>query len=227
VFAGPLLVPGQGPRQLNRNGRCAPGAAGGHRKLRPALTIRRKNSFTLSDTSPSSSGSGHCFLPGLVAVVMHRQRWRLLGALPGQPPRGLGSNDDRAVGGHQAQRRPERVADSTRKSDVRYTFSVAAANASPRGQRSAIMASALRDLTGFCLVVDCLAPQCRRERTFTIDSLAACYDSGMTVSETLRRMRCSDGCGGRVQAAWLVTGPALNERVRPRRVALLGAEIRG
>jgi hypothetical protein len=89
------------------------------------------------------------------------------------------------------------------------------------------MASALRDLTGFCLVVDCLAPQCRRERTFTIDSLAACYDSGMTVSETLRRMRCSDGCGGRVQAAWLVTGPALNERVRPRRVALLGAEIRG
>ena len=37
----------------------------------------------------------------------------------------------------------------------------------------------------------------------------------------LRRMRCSGGCGGRVVAAWLVTGPVMNMRVRPRRVPLL------
>jgi hypothetical protein len=40
-------------------------------------------------------------------------------------------------------------------------------------------------------------------------------------------MRCSDDCAGRVGAAWFVTGPVLNQRVRPRRVALLGAEVRG
>ena len=35
---------------------------------------------------------------------------------------------------------------------------MAAANASARGQRAAIMASPLREMTGFCLAVDCLAP---------------------------------------------------------------------
>jgi hypothetical protein len=42
------------------------------------------------------------------------------------------------------------------------------------------------------------------------------------VGEVVRRMRCAGGCGGRVGAAWLVTGPVLNTRVRPRRVALWG-----
>jgi hypothetical protein len=42
----------------------------------------------------------------------------------------------------------------------------------------------------------------------------------------MRLMRCA-GCGKPVAAAWLVTGPTLNERVRPRRVPLLGAEARG
>jgi len=32
--------------------------------------------------------------------------------------------------------------------------------------------------------------------------------------------------GGRVGAAWLVTGPILNARVRPRRVPLLVPEAR-
>jgi hypothetical protein len=35
------------------------------------------------------------------------------------------------------------------------------------------------------------------------------------------------GCGKPVAAAWLVTGPTPNERVRPRRVALLGPGARG
>ena len=59
-----------------------------------------------------------------------------------------------------------------------------------------------------------------------ITALAACYDGKATVGDVLRLMRCA-GCGKPVGAAWLVAGPTLNERGRPRRVALLGAEARG
>jgi hypothetical protein len=103
---------------------------------------------------------------------------------------------------------------------------MAAANASARGQRTAILSSPLRELTGFCLAVDCLTPGCRGERTYSITALTACYDAKQTVSSVMRLMRCT-GCGKPVGAAWLVTGPRLNERVRPRRVALLGPEARG
>jgi hypothetical protein len=102
-----------------------------------------------------------------------------------------------------------------------------AANASPRGQRLAILASPLAELTGFALAVDCRGPRCGGERTYTLAALAACYSPGMTVGAVLRVMRCAHGCGGRPLAAWLVTGPVLNRRIRPRRVALLGPEVRG
>ena len=101
-----------------------------------------------------------------------------------------------------------------------------AANASARGQRAAIFASPLSELSGFCLVVDCLTPGCGGERTFAMSDLAGFYGVGRTVGDVLRRMRCSGGCGGRAGAAWLVTGPILNARVRPRRVPLLGPEAR-
>ena len=104
---------------------------------------------------------------------------------------------------------------------------MAAANASARGQRAAILASPLHELTGFCLAVDCLTPGCGAERTFAVAELASFYGAQRTVGEVLRRMRCSGGCGGRVGAAWLVTGPILNTRVRPRRVPLLGPEAGG
>ena len=103
---------------------------------------------------------------------------------------------------------------------------MAAANASARGQRAAIFASKLSELSGFCLVVDCLTPGCGGERTFAMSDLAGFYGAGRTVGDVLRRMRCSGGCGARPGAAWLVTGPVLNTRVRPRRVALLGVEAR-
>ena len=103
---------------------------------------------------------------------------------------------------------------------------MAAANASARGQRAAILASPLSELTGFNLTVDCLSPGYARERTFAVTDLASFYGGSQTVGEVLRRMRCSGACGGRVAAAWLVTGPVLNARVRPRRVALLGPEAR-
>ena len=104
---------------------------------------------------------------------------------------------------------------------------LAAANASARGQRIAILAIPLHELTGFYLAVDCLAPCCKGKRTFAIAELANFYGRQSTgCGEVLRRTRCSGDCGGRVEAAWLVTGPILNPRVRPRRVALRGPEAR-
>ena len=52
---------------------------------------------------------------------------------------------------------------------------MAAANASARGQRAAILASPLSELTGFNLTVDCLSPGCARERTFAVADLATFY----------------------------------------------------
>jgi hypothetical protein len=104
---------------------------------------------------------------------------------------------------------------------------MAAANASARGQRAAILTGTLDELTGVYLAVDCLAPRCGGERTFAVAELASFYGAQRTVGEVLlRRMRCAGGCGGRVGAAWLVTGPILSTRVRPRRVALRGPEAR-
>jgi hypothetical protein len=80
---------------------------------------------------------------------------------------------------------------------------MAAANASARGQRAAILASPLHELTGFYLAVDCLAPRCNGERTFAVAELATFYGRDSTVGQVLRRMRCSGACGGRVGAAWL------------------------
>jgi hypothetical protein len=103
---------------------------------------------------------------------------------------------------------------------------MAAANASARGQRAAILASPLHELTGFYLTADCLTSGCNGARTFAIAELASFYGRNATVGEVLRRMRCSRACGGRVGTAWLETRPILNARVRPRRVPLLGPEAR-
>jgi hypothetical protein len=62
--------------------------------------------------------------------------------------------------------------DSTLASCSLYVLPImAAANASPRGQRTAILSSPLRELTGFCLAVDCLTAGCRGERIYSITGL--------------------------------------------------------
>ena len=48
---------------------------------------------------------------------------------------------------------------------------MAAANASARGQRAAIFASPLHELTGFYLAVDCRTPRCNGERAFAVAEL--------------------------------------------------------
>jgi hypothetical protein len=70
----------------------------------------------------------------------------------------------------------------------------AAANGSTRGQRTAILASPLRELTGLSLTVDRLTPGCQGERTYSITALAAWYDGKQTVSALKRLVRCV-GCG--------------------------------
>ena len=82
---------------------------------------------------------------------------------------------------------------------------MAAANATPHGQRVAILASPLRELDGFRLAVDCRSAGCRGERTYLVAELATSFGANTTVGEVLRRMRCAHGCGGRVVAAWLDT----------------------
>ena len=95
---------------------------------------------------------------------------------------------------------------------------MAAANASARGQRVAILSSPLRERMGLYLAVDCLAAGCSGERTFAIAELAGFYGWDRTVGQVLRQMRCSGAWAA--GAAWLETG------VRARRVPLLGPEVR-
>src|SRR3954469_189188 len=67
---------------------------------------------------------------------------------------------------------------------------MAAANASARGQRAAILASPLHQLTGFYLAADCRSTGCGGERAFAVAELAAFYKD-RTVGEVLRLMRCA------------------------------------
>jgi hypothetical protein len=68
---------------------------------------------------------------------------------------------------------------------------MAAANASARGQRAAILSSPLHEFSGFLLAVDCCGPECRGELSFAIAELANFYGRDRTVGQVLRRMRCS------------------------------------
>ena len=103
---------------------------------------------------------------------------------------------------------------------------MAAANTSPRKQREAVLASTLGELIGFVLAVDCLTAGCRRERAYAVHELAGVHGRGMTVTQAIRRMRCAE-CGEKPpRAAWLLTGPDLSRRIRPRRVPLIGPDAR-
>jgi hypothetical protein len=82
---------------------------------------------------------------------------------------------------------------------------------------------ARRTLTGFYLTIDCPSAGCHGERQFAIAELAAFY-RGRTVRQELRAIRCKNGRGDSVLAAWLERGRYT--RVWPRRVPFLGPEAR-
>jgi hypothetical protein len=99
-----------------------------------------------------------------------------------------------------------------------------AANTTSRSQRTAIMSSKLGELEGFELHIDCRSPGCRGERAYAVLDLARYHGAGVTVAQALYRMRCRH-CGRKPpRAAWIVTGPVLNKKVRPRRIALLSTD---
>jgi hypothetical protein len=89
-----------------------------------------------------------------------------------------------------------------------------------------LLESPLHELTGINLAVDCMAPGCRRDRTYA--SVTSRGPSARTAPWAIAAPDAlsADGCGGRVATAWLETGADLNERIRLRRVALRGPEAR-
>ncbi len=92
-------------------------------------------------------------------------------------------------------------------------------------KRAAIMASPLHQLTGFYLTFDCRSAKCGGERTFAISDLSGFYkDRPWAGCYIICGARAAVGRGGR-----RVVGnrPLLNAPVRPRRVPLLGPEVRG
>jgi len=80
--------------------------------------------------------------------------------------------------------------------------------ASARGQRAAILASPLHELTGFYSAVDCLTSGCGSERNFAVAELirraAHGWRGGATHAVLQRLWRAGRGC--------LVTGPILKAR---------------
>jgi hypothetical protein len=103
---------------------------------------------------------------------------------------------------------------------------MAAANLTPRRRRSIILATALAELDGAALVIDCLTPDCAGERRVLVRDLAGVYGRRQTLAEALQRMRCTS-CQGRAGAAWLVAGPGSARQPHEVRVALMGPDAAG
>jgi hypothetical protein len=100
---------------------------------------------------------------------------------------------------------------------------VAAANASPRGQRHAVLASPAADFVGWRLAIDCGGQACGGERAYAVAALLALHGLQQIVSQLVQRLRCRL-CGRAPVAVYLETGPELTARGRLRRVALRGSE---
>jgi hypothetical protein len=92
---------------------------------------------------------------------------------------------DRLVCSAQTKRAGEGLGRFDRRGRSLYVPAMAAANASARGQRAAILASPLHELTGFYLTADCLTSGCNGARTFAIAELASFYGRDATVGAVL------------------------------------------
>ena len=167
---------------------------------RPSCQSQRH--LTISAFRRVSPNSGH--RSGARRATQPRHGARIARAQP--PPRSKGSTDR----GNAATPGLARFSCSF------YALDMASPPMPPpasNGQRS--LPARSHELTGFCLGWTA-SPRCRRDRMFAVTELAESYGRQHTIAGVLHRMRCSGGCGGRAAAAWLVTGPVLNNRVRPR-----------
>jgi hypothetical protein len=100
---------------------------------------------------------------------------------------------------------------------------VAAANASPRGQRHAVLASPAADFIGWRLAIDCGGRACGGERAYAVAALMALHGQPPTMSRMVQRLKCHI-CRRAPMTVYLETGPELTARGRLRRVALLGPD---
>ncbi len=91
-------------------------------------------------------------------------------------------------------------------------------NVSTRKRTSQIMSAPLADWAGWRLEVDCGGQGCPRGRKYDIRQLSGMY-RGLSVSDALRRMRCSQ-CGYNASTAVMRPGPEI--RVRHEGIALIG-----
>ena len=98
-----------------------------------------------------------------------------------------------------------------------------AANASARGQRSAILASPRRELTGFALVVDCRGAGCGGERYYAISR--RCLSAVVLMSLPIYHITDADSrqrrhCAARAYAP--LVAPAA--RFRPAQRTIIGQQ---
>lgn len=100
---------------------------------------------------------------------------------------------------------------------------MAAANATPRGQRHAVLTSAAADFIGWRLAIDCGGQLCGGERTYAVAALLALHGQPPTMAGMVRRLRCHV-CGRAPVSVHLETGPELTARGRLRRIALVGPD---
>jgi hypothetical protein len=86
-------------------------------------------------------------------------------------------------------------------------------------KRSAtLLRSPLADFTDWRLMVDCGGRECARERAYDVAQLVR-TDPGQTVSEAVRRMRCT-GCGCSPATVQLRPGPGIPKGTQG--IALIG-----
>jgi hypothetical protein len=100
---------------------------------------------------------------------------------------------------------------------------MAAANASARGLRTAVLTSPVSDFQGWRLALDCGRPACGGERVYAVAAWVQLHGGQHTVGAMLTRVRCRV-CGQAPRTVYLETGPELSARGRLRRVALRGPE---
>ena len=100
---------------------------------------------------------------------------------------------------------------------------MAAANASPRAQRLAVLGSPVAEFVGWRLAIDCGTADFGGERAYAVAALVATHKGARTIGQLVQRLRCHR-CGRTPLSVYLEIGPEMATRARFRRVALIGPD---